>query len=185
MHTCGLELYAFCAPIRERACEEKEVAQPRYISSFKALFIKVYLREHFLTEAKLMRPFREFINRTSHEHGELIPNSTVDLQDGTKARLGTQFVFVPYEGSENSLVESQGRTDKDKLVFKAEGPLATEVWNNYRGCDWSNCELIYLKEGEAKALGRVSQKAFEMAVSGNQPAMTMFYLKNNVEPYPL
>tara|TARA_A100001388_G_C28756662_1_gene495321 strand:- start:1633 stop:1980 length:348 start_codon:yes stop_codon:yes gene_type:complete len=34
-----------------------------------------------------------------------------------------------------------------------------------------------LKEGEAKALGRVSQKAFEMAVSGNQPAMTMFYLK--------
>ena len=103
-----------------------------------------------MKEAKLMRPFREFINRTSHEHGELIPNSTVDLQDGTKARKGTQFVFVPYEGSENSLVEFQGRTDKDKLVFKAEGPLATEVCNNYRGCDWPNCELIYLKEGEAK-----------------------------------
>ena len=58
-----------------------------------------------MTEAKLMRPFRIFINRTSHEHGELIPNSTVNLEDGTKARLGTQFVFVPYEGSENSLVK--------------------------------------------------------------------------------
>ncbi len=34
-----------------------------------------------------------------------------------------------------------------------------------------------LKEGDAKALGRVSQTAFEMATSGRVPAMTMFYLK--------
>ena len=46
----------------------------------------------------------------------------------------------------------------------------------FQGVHYLNIFKKNLK-GEAKALGRVSQKAFEMAVSGNQPAMTMFYLK--------
>lgn len=33
------------------------------------------------------------------------------------------------------------------------------------------------RQGKAKAIAKVSKTAFEMAVSGRQPVMTMFYLK--------
>ena len=92
----------------------------------------------------------QFENRTSHSHGILVPNSFIELEDGTKACKGTKFVFEPYAGNEDSLVRFQGRTDKGKLVFKGESPLTVEVKDAYRGADWPDCELVYLSEAEAK-----------------------------------
>ena len=74
-----------------------------------------------------------FENRTSHSHGNLIPNSFIELENGTKACKGTTLFFEPYAGNEDSLVKFQG-----KLVFKVEGEYRLAYSNRrqkdaYRG----------------------------------------------------
>ena len=62
-----------------------------------------------------------FENRTSHSHGNLIPNSFIELENGTKACKGTTLFFEPYAGNEDSLVRFQGKRYKGKLVFQVKG----------------------------------------------------------------
>ena len=62
----------------------------------------------------------QFEKRTSHLHGNLIPNSFIELENGTKACKGTTLFFEPYAGNEDSLVRFQGKRYKGKLVFQVK-----------------------------------------------------------------
>ena len=80
----------------------------------------------------------QFENRTSHSHGILVPNSFIELENGTKACKGTKFVFEPYAGNEDSLVRFQGKRYKGKLVFQVKGEYRRAYSNRrqkdaYRG----------------------------------------------------
>jgi hypothetical protein len=84
--------------------------------------------------------------------------------------------LTPAELAEIQALAGLGLTQEQ--VARVKG-MCPDTLRKYAQDDW--------QLGKAKALARVSRTAYELAVSGKCPAMTMFYLKSQARwrEYPL
>ena len=63
------------------------------------------------------------------------PSNSLELCDGTMVTSGdsAEFYFENYNGDESNRLSFVGSTDKDYLIFQAEGPLAAELREDFKG----------------------------------------------------
>ena len=76
--------------------------------------------------------------------GTLIADSCIELENNTKATIGTVFSFKSYFGDQDNTLYFEGLTDKRFLRFKSEGPLGADIKDMYRVDDWPQCQRFYL-----------------------------------------
>ena len=85
-----------------------------------------------------MEAILPYNNKMKNTQGKCIPNSYIQLCDGTivKCNDSTEFYFRRYHGNEDNRIYFHGMTEKGHIMFQSEGPLAAELKEQYQGCDW-------------------------------------------------
>ena len=69
------------------------------------------------------------------------PSNSLELCDGTMVTSddSAEFYFENYNGDESNRLSFVGSTEKDYLIFQAEGPLAAELKQDFQGSDFPSC----------------------------------------------
>ena len=74
------------------------------------------------------------------------PSNSLELCDGTMVTSddSAEFYFENYNGDESNRLSFVGSTEKDYLIFQAEGPLAAELKEDFQGSDFPSCQIMML-----------------------------------------